>query len=415
MQCLHLAGGSYGEVYAVRNTGGSPVAAKIFKAPQGALHTVLREMILLRFGHGPGILDTLVDERQNLVGYTMPLAATTLPVIASLKGIRLGHIETFLKDCAESLEGLHESGVTHGDVKGSNGLIVNDRAVFCDFGMACRESDGRADNQYTVTYRPPEMLLDRLCPPSQATDVWALGVTMYCTCLGERALADYSELAVYDAARADFLDHGNQLEAVLLEKLLERWTDSSAPAARLAKTIAACLDTNPLLRPKKPSTGLEGSTRLGGLAAHTSSGGTWLPWSYSAYAALSAADAVSGAVSGAPKERPDGLTHMQRETVLTVARNLCALVQVRQHSVSACAEGLAGLLSRHCSDHPFILRAVGAAYISLLLWVPQHTAVQEHILARLASTTVGTLLKAIDRFLLIAVTEHRWASPWLQK
>jgi serine/threonine protein kinase len=420
MEARHLASGSYGDVYELRRQAGAaelrPSAAKVFKGLRSTLHTVLREMILLRHGEGPSIRDTLVDKHGGLAGYTMPLAETTLTSLVDSMvpsgAWKLGDVETLLKDCAESLEALHACGLTHGDVKGSNVLILGHGAVLSDFGMACRPAEGRADAQYTITYRPPEMLLEKTCGPSWSTDVWALGVTMHNACLGERVLGSYTADTAYAALREDFLDHGNQLEAVLEARLLARWPNETLSASRLARSITACLDCNPLKRPRAPSAGLCGCPR-DRIALVLAQGRrrteplAWASWSYKPFQLSSEADALTGA----PKTQ---LSVMQRETVHTVARNLSSLVHVRAPGVGVCALALAELLSKHFKSIPFIQRAVGAAYLSLLLWTPQESGLQSSVLARLASTSVPEFEKTTLQFLLVAVTDHHWASRWLQ-
>jgi hypothetical protein len=237
---------------------------------------------------------------------------------------------------------------------------------------------------------------------------------MYCSCFGERELAIYTEASAYSAARKDFLDHGNQLEGLLEGMLVARWPEEALAASRLAKVMSQCLDCNPLKRPKKPSESLLCCLRdrIGALIDRIPLEAQDEVWETLAYKQFKiATDAMEASATGAPKTE---LSEMQRDTVLTVARNLSSLVHVRSPGVSACAEALASLLSKHFKTTPFIQRAVGAAYLSLLLWTPQESGLQISVLARLASTSVAEIQKQILQFLLIAVTDHAWADRWLQ-
>jgi serine/threonine protein kinase len=90
---------------------------------------------------------------------------------------------------AEGLAAAHEAGVTHGDLKSENVMLITDtklgtRAVLTDFGLA-RQVDGRSlrlfDEDPTVAgtmgYMAPEQFRGQ--PASPECDVYALGVVFY--------------------------------------------------------------------------------------------------------------------------------------------------------------------------------------------------------------------------------------------
>jgi eukaryotic-like serine/threonine-protein kinase len=94
---------------------------------------------------------------------------------------------------AEGLDALHEAGIVHRDIKSSN-IIINleGRPMLTDFGLA----KGRA---YTVLTRPGQVMgtLDYLAPelikgrPAEpASDVYALGCTVFETVTGRTPFAD---------------------------------------------------------------------------------------------------------------------------------------------------------------------------------------------------------------------------------
>jgi serine/threonine-protein kinase len=103
------------------------------------------------------------------------------------------------KDLAAGLDALHEKAVVHRDVKASN--VVFDaagRAMLVDFGLA----KGRA---YTVLTRPGQVMgtLDYLAPElikgesaTGATDIYALGCTVFESIAGEPPFANRSLIQV---------------------------------------------------------------------------------------------------------------------------------------------------------------------------------------------------------------------------
>lgn len=85
---------------------------------------------------------------------------------------------------AEGLAELHSRGLVHRDVKPANILFAGDRPKLADFGVARNEEprDGEpltlpGSTIGTVQYLAPELATG--APPSAASDVYALGVTIF--------------------------------------------------------------------------------------------------------------------------------------------------------------------------------------------------------------------------------------------
>ncbi|MFI0822588.1 serine/threonine-protein kinase [Streptomyces sp. NPDC021098] len=129
-------------------------------ADEGGLPVIVMELI-----DGPS-LDDLIDERG---------------VVDPLEAARIG------AQVADALAAGHDAGVLHRDVKPGNVLLDHrGRVVLTDFGIASMEAPD--DGATTKLTRSGELIgsLDYLAPeraqgqePGPASDVWALGMTLY--------------------------------------------------------------------------------------------------------------------------------------------------------------------------------------------------------------------------------------------
>jgi serine/threonine-protein kinase len=106
---------------------------------------------------------------------------------------------SFASDVGKGLDALHNAGIVHRDLKPSNIIVdAEGKAMLTDFGLA----KGRA---YTVLTKPGQVMgtIDYLAPElikgeaaSPATDIYALGCTMYECVTGQPPFADKEGIAI---------------------------------------------------------------------------------------------------------------------------------------------------------------------------------------------------------------------------
>ncbi|TDD00120.1 serine/threonine protein kinase [Nonomuraea deserti] len=196
--------GSEREVFAVRTFREARAAGRVAHPSVAAVYDVLEER-----GH-PWIVMQLV--RSRTLGEAIREDGPMPPLQAARIGLQL----------LEALRAAHAAGVLHRDVKPDNVLLTKDgRAVLTDFGIATTEDEAPVTRTGiligTPAYMAPERAAGGRAGP--ASDLWALGVTLYLAVEGESPFQRENALATLGAvmhAEPEPLSRAGALAPVLL-------------------------------------------------------------------------------------------------------------------------------------------------------------------------------------------------------
>ncbi|GAV56317.1 hypothetical protein ZYGR_0BB00940 [Zygosaccharomyces rouxii] len=185
---LQVGEGTYGKVYKARNTvTGRMVALKKLRLEserEGFPITSIREIKLLQSFDHPNVstLTEIMVESQKTVYMIFDYADNDLSGLLLNKQIEISvaQCKHIFQQLLQGMEYLHDNGVLHRDIKGSNILVDNKgRLRITDFGLARRM---KRDKDYTnrvitLWYRPPELLLGTT-KYSEEVDMWGCGCVL---------------------------------------------------------------------------------------------------------------------------------------------------------------------------------------------------------------------------------------------
>lgn len=185
---IQVGEGTYGKVYKARNTvTGRMVALKRLRLEgerEGFPITSIREIKLLQSFNHPNVstLTEIMVESQKTVYMIFDYADNDLSGLLLNKQIEINvaQCKHIFEQLLRGMEYLHNSGILHRDIKGSNILIDNKGQLrITDFGLARRI---KTDNDYTnrvitLWYRPPELLLGTTNYGPEV-DMWGCGCVL---------------------------------------------------------------------------------------------------------------------------------------------------------------------------------------------------------------------------------------------
>ena len=185
----YVGGGSYGEVYRARERlSGRDVALKVLRrewvSDQAAVARFRREaMLLTRVSH-PNVVRMYNFGRYGasfFIAMDFLEGPTLDDIVEERERMEFGEAVGMARQVLSGLSAIHEAGVFHRDVKPTNVMLVDDRVVLCDFGMATALDAGKLTTTGLVlgspSYMSPEQAVGE--PVTSASDVYSAGVVLY--------------------------------------------------------------------------------------------------------------------------------------------------------------------------------------------------------------------------------------------
>jgi serine/threonine-protein kinase len=249
-----LESGGMGSVYrAWQDELARPVAVKTLRADL-RVTAQLRELfqreahILARLDH-PGIVPVHDAGETECGPYYVMRLVEGVSVDRALAGKPAAEVAEVFRRIAEALATAHRAGVLHRDLKPANVLVEPPgRAVLVDFGLSTRMLPGEVQGAGeelvgTPDYLAPELLAGQSYSP--ASDIYALGATLYTTLTGQVPFPA-SELSLkLRAIREDDpplprtlrADVPKPLQAICLKAMERAPADRYASADELARDL----------------------------------------------------------------------------------------------------------------------------------------------------------------------------------
>ncbi|EAY15406.1 CAMK family protein kinase [Trichomonas vaginalis G3] len=150
-------------------------------------------------------------------------------MIHERKDISHRELERILYDTIMSVKACHDKRIAHCDIKPQNFLIDSyGRIKLSDFGLSAilEDSNAISDHKGTILFMAPEQLMQKHYNPF-ASDIWALGVTLFYIITKSFPFFDTSE-------------------PMLMRKILDgSWNTSLIPNSHLTKLVSRCLVVDP--------------------------------------------------------------------------------------------------------------------------------------------------------------------------
>jgi tetratricopeptide (TPR) repeat protein len=209
-----------------------------------ALAQEFRVMASLRHPNIASVLDYgFDDERQPY--FTMELLSNAQTLFRSAWKSNRHKVDVLIQ-VLQALSYLHRRGIIHRDLKPANVMVTDGQAKVLDFGLSMtREqiSQGSDIIAGTVAYIAPELFYGM--PPSERSDLYAIGVIAYELFTGERLFVADNTQALIDQITHDIPDTraiANQAVSSVVARLLSKDPADRYPDADQA-IMALCQAT----------------------------------------------------------------------------------------------------------------------------------------------------------------------------
>lgn len=140
----------------------------------------------------------------------------------------------YFKEMMLGIEYLHANDIAHRDIKPDNLLISKDDVLkIVDFGVSeifVKGNDRLKKSAGSPAFMAPELCVARHGEVSgKATDIWSMGVTLYCMIFGKTPFISTNLLELYELIKEQPIEYGDNLSPELLDlfhKILDRNPDT---------------------------------------------------------------------------------------------------------------------------------------------------------------------------------------------
>ncbi|MEV0786472.1 protein kinase [Streptomyces sp. NPDC050423] len=226
---------------------------------------------IARIGHQNvvAVHDVIEDGHQVWIVMELLNPRSLADLLREQQQLSVPHAARIGLQVLRGLTAAHEAGVLHRDMKPHNILFRSDgRALLMDFGIATFEGAVQVTRTHevigTAQYLAPELLTrtpDQPHPASAASDLWALGVTLYEMVEGRRPFNGLSSYEIWIAVRdspVPAMRYAGPLTA-LIEALLQKdpaQRPAAAEAERMLQDVTrdfGALDTPAARTPTEPA------------------------------------------------------------------------------------------------------------------------------------------------------------------
>ncbi|KAI9360180.1 kinase-like domain-containing protein [Pilaira anomala] len=139
----------------------------------------------------------------------------------------------YFKEMMLGIEYLHANDIVHRDIKPDNLLLSQDDVLkIVDFGVSeifVKGNDRLKKSAGSPAFMAPELCVAKHGEVSgKATDIWSMGVTLYCMIFGKTPFISTSLLELYDLIKDEPIDFGDKSGHLLdlFHKILDRNPDT---------------------------------------------------------------------------------------------------------------------------------------------------------------------------------------------